>query len=421
MASGSLGSALNSQVTTAAFLEQPQKKSLQNLSIGIFSDADLFKMFQRLKQKVSLARVSDNTTNRDNEVLQQKPHPLRTVADRPMPIYEVPPIQSFPELSITPRAEVEELRNELNRMIRMKQDTLERLRRADALRVEASNRVQLQVQELESKSREIRRLQVELQRKDDTDRLEKHNILQDARAQLTQKDVMLAEQKERFSQQLSEVNRRRFEEAQDMQNHLQALGEENRSMRERLHAEMEERNRLLEDTTLELNRQKQANAEFSDRQSHFRDPKWQKPLRREMEEKSKTLKNTNLELGRLRQRNRELETVLARLRSDNRELQQGQCGIQAEMEEKTRALEGLRTEVEGKADALEERTLMFNRTRNELSEEKRKACQALEDNAEKNRQLEFLQQQCARLQESLSAKGMPPVSEGCSLPWRPSR
>ena len=75
-----------------------------------------------------------------------------------------------------------------------------------------------------------------------------------------------------------------------------------------------------------------------------------------------------------------------------------------EIEERQRAKEVLQTELEEKTRALEEGTLAWNRARNELNEEKRNGRQISEDKMNKNRQVEFVQHQCARLKESLSLR-----------------
>ena len=53
---------------------------------------------------------------------------------------------------------------------------------------------------------------------------------------------------------------------------------------------------------------------------------------------------------------------------------------------------------------MEENALALNRVRSELNEEKKKSRQALAAIADKNKQFESVQQQCARLQESLSSQ-----------------
>jgi len=57
------------------------------------------------------------------------------------------------------------------------------------------------------------------------------------------------------------------------------------------------------------------------------------------------------------------------------------------------------SQIQIQTDTLEQTRLSLNRTRNELNQEKQRAAQAVRECATKSQQLEFVQQQCARLQE----------------------
>ena len=91
------------------------------------------------------------------------------------------------------------------------------------------------------------------------------------------------------------------------------------------------------------------------------------------------------------------ESMLVSMRQENIERQQARDVFQARSEDKTRKLEE-------KSWTLEENALALNRVRSELNEEKKKSRQALAAIADKNKQFESVQQQCARQQESLSSQ-----------------
>lgn len=59
------------------------------------------------------------------------------------------------------------------------------------------------------------------------------------------------------------------------------------------------------------------------------------------------------------------------------------------------------SQIQIQTDTLEQTRLSLNRTRNELNQEKQRAAQAVRECATKSQQLEFVQQQCAKLQEKI--------------------
>ncbi|PVH83270.1 hypothetical protein DL98DRAFT_585567 [Cadophora sp. DSE1049] len=367
-------------------------------------------MFHKLKQKASLARVNILGDNNDNDLPpRSKRSPLQPINERPSPIYA--PSNLSPNSIPAQASEVENLRTELNRMVRMKQDALNRLRRSDAQRLEATNRADLLSQQFERSSREVGRLQIELQRKDEEHQLEKQAILQESLAQIvrndavhntarsqvqqvlnnvqSQKDADLRAQKDRFMRQVMDVERRRNEDAEDLRRRNQAQEEEIRILRHNLRSEMQAKSRPVERS----NRQqappvRAVTAPSGGWIAAVAENAW---TNSQQEARYKdSLEGLSHEVDILKQSKRDLESMLACSRQASAEQQQAKDVLRAELEEKTRVLE--------------DRTLALNRTRNEFNEEKRKSRQALADNADKDRQFEFVQQQCARLQESLSQR-----------------
>jgi chromosome segregation ATPase len=75
--------------------------------------------------------------------------------------------------------------------------------------------------------------------------------------------------------------------------------------------------------------------------------------------------------------------------------------LEEQLNEKGRRIHELSDQLQTETETIEETRLSLNRTRNELNEEKRKARQAIGESATKGQQLEFVQQQCAKLQEQL--------------------
>ena len=78
-----------------------------------------------------------------------------------------------------------------------------------------------------------------------------------------------------------------------------------------------------------------------------------------------------------------------------------------QLDQKSQRIHELDEQVQTLTETIEQTRLALNRTRNELNEEKRKARHAIEDSATKNQQWEFVQQQCASLQEQLRHKKGP--------------
>jgi chromosome segregation ATPase len=62
------------------------------------------------------------------------------------------------------------------------------------------------------------------------------------------------------------------------------------------------------------------------------------------------------------------------------------------------------SQIQTQTDTLEQTCLSLNRTRNELNQEKQRAARAVRECATKSQQLEFVQQQCASLQEQLRSR-----------------
>jgi chromosome segregation ATPase len=72
-----------------------------------------------------------------------------------------------------------------------------------------------------------------------------------------------------------------------------------------------------------------------------------------------------------------------------------------QLDQKGQRIHELDEQVQIQTETIDQTRLALNRTRNELTQEKRKARQAIEESATKSQQLEFVQQQCARLQAQL--------------------
>ncbi|KAH7314235.1 hypothetical protein BKA65DRAFT_118789 [Rhexocercosporidium sp. MPI-PUGE-AT-0058] len=368
-------------------------------------------MFHKLKQKASLVRVNIlGDSSNDNETRPTPPPPrkqrsrtLAPIAERPVPLYQSSDIQPSLNAAAGHVSQVVDLSIELNRMIKLKQDALNRVGRVERRCAEATNRADLLAQQFERSANEVGRLQVELGRKDEAHRLEKQAILQDNLAQIIrnnavhteekngiqqqlrniqiQKHAEMREQKDRFTHQVMDIQRRRNEELHNFQSHIQAQDEEIRLLRQNIRELRANKSKPLDNAAAETGDSARASPSVGITRASIRDNA----------EKDATLNRVCLELETLRQSTRALEIALNRSRE--------------EIEERQRAREVLQTELEAKTRALEERTLAWNRTKNELNQEKRKARELMEDKTDKNRQFEFVQQQCARLQEGLSLRG----------------
>ncbi|KAH7391542.1 hypothetical protein BKA64DRAFT_644834 [Cadophora sp. MPI-SDFR-AT-0126] len=375
-------------------------------------------MFHKLKQKASLARVNilgdtnapTNTNNNSDSLPRRKSRPLQPINERPSPIYTPSDLHS-PSTTSVQASQVETLRNELSQTVRMKQDALRRLRRSDAQRLEATNRAELLAQQFERSSREVGRLQIELQRKDDEHQLEKQVVLQNslaeilrndaehnaARAQIqqelnnvqNQKDAELRAQKDRFLRHIADIERRKNKEAEDLRTRNQAQEEEIRILRQNLRSEIHKQQKPVESSNrLQRPAVRAAAGSSEEPIAATAENAWTNS--QHQARYKDLLERLCREVETLRHTQQNLESVLASSRQENAELQRAKAAVQTELEEKTRALE--------------ERTLALNRLRSELNEEKRKSRQALADNADKNKQFEFVQQQCARLQENLTQR-----------------
>lgn len=174
-------------------------------------------MFHKLKQKASLARVNifgDSSTkiNKNNSrydiVPRRRSRSFQSIYERPGLNYVS--INSHSGISIqqsstsTQPSEVEALRIELSREVRKKQDALSRLRRADTRRLEATNRAERLDRQFELSSREVGRLQIELQRKHDEHQLEKQAILH--------QNAELRTQNAQFIRHVADIENKRTED-----------------------------------------------------------------------------------------------------------------------------------------------------------------------------------------------------------------
>jgi predicted nucleic acid-binding Zn-ribbon protein len=137
---------------------------------------------------------------------------------------------------------------------------------------------------------------------------------------------------------------------------------------------------------------------------HLKDQiaEYRRYLKDELNEKEKLLQVESDKVKNLQAR---LDSQLAEERAAS-DAAQSRARHEAEtlgeqLDQKGRMIHELDEQVQNLTDTIEQTRLALNRTRNELTEEKRRARQGLEESVTKSQQLEFVQQQCARLQEQL--------------------
>ncbi|KAG4441756.1 hypothetical protein IFR05_002747 [Cadophora sp. M221] len=374
-------------------------------------------MFHKLKQKAILAGVNIDPNNEKNRARRQNREAgtLEPTTDKYTPAPRQASGLRNPTGAGTSHVSQEEtLKIQLDRMVKWEQDALHRVRQADERRDRAIDRAEELACQLERSAHQVEILRAEIGRKDQAHLLEKQAIVQDRLDQIafsaevhveekerleqnfrdmqSQKDADLLEQRGRLMLQIMDVQKRRDEELQNMRNLNQAQGEEIRTLRQSLRVEIMMRSKSLDGAIVEIGQEAKEGlgASISEALNDEDPEQRQSNALQEVEDEDAVLRSVCLELDTLKQITSDMESVISRSRE--------------EIEQQQRAKEVLQTELEEKTRALEERTLAWNRAKNELSEEKRNGRQILEDNVDKNRQLEFVQQQCARLKEGLSLR-----------------
>ena len=91
-------------------------------------------------------------------------------------------------------------------------------------------------------------------------------------------------------------------------------------------------------------------------------------------------------------------------RSERARAQQVVEELGEQLSQKGERIHELDSQMQTQTDTLEQTRLSLNRTRNELNQERQRAGQAVRECATKTQQLEFVQQQCASLQEQLRSR-----------------
>ncbi|KAH9221960.1 hypothetical protein DL95DRAFT_510035 [Leptodontidium sp. 2 PMI_412] len=365
-------------------------------------------MFHKLKQKASLARVniaSDSNAEKDGTPRRKfKPGTFEPITEKSASVSQSSDIKITKDATEAHVSEAENYRIQLHRMVKWEQDALHRVKRAEARRDRAINQAELLAHQLERSTHQVEILQAGIGGKDghiglrngpfdEVHAEELERLQQNIRDIQDQRDAELLEQRGCFMLQIMDVQKRRDEEFQNMRDLNQAQAEEIRTLKQSLRVEVMMRSKPLDCETMEPGHpvKESPSVGISGALIDGDSDQGQRNSLQEMgEEKDDVLRRLCLELDTLKQRTRDMEDVLSRSRE--------------EIEERQRAKEVLQTDLEEKTRALEERTLAWNRAKNELNEEKRNGRQISEDNMNKNRQLEFVQHQCARLKESLSLR-----------------
>ena len=254
--------------------------------------------------------------------------------------------------------------------------------RADTRRLEATDRAEGLDRQFELSSREVGRLQIELQRKYNEHQLEKQAILHEK--------AELRTQNAQFIRHVTDIKNKRNEDFERFKKKNREQEKDIQILEQNLSYEMQARNNRGESS----NRQRVPLPVRAATAS----PGWGLSATEEnarMNSQHDGNHNAILEILSeeveiLRHSKQGLENTLACVRQENMGRQQARDVLHAELEDKT--------------GILEERTLAINRMRSELNEERRKSRQALAAIADTNKQFEFVQQECARLQEALSSQ-----------------
>lgn len=241
----------------------------------------------------------------------------------------------FQEIVETQDAEIDKLKRELG-------SCLQRLRRSDALRIEARER---QVEELDMMAREISSLRGKL----DEQEAENYAEVRKFKIELREKNAIVTDCLQRVK--ISDT----------LRNEAKVKSDRMKSCMDSLSLRLEERNMEIE----------QKNSSIHQLEGQVEDAK------RTASAKQEGLRRSEREMVEMRQR------------------------LEDHLSQKEHRIGELEQQVRENINIIEETGLTLNRTRNELNEERRKARQVSGENADKARQLEFVQQQCASLQEKI--------------------
>jgi chromosome segregation ATPase len=248
-------------------------------------------------------------------------------------------------------AEIQKLRKELD-------DFKSRIQRSDTLRTAASSKAREQTEQIEIMEQTMNMLRKESHRaKHSLD--QKSALVSDMREELREKNMDL--------EGIKIILRKQKEEAEASRKKVSSLEERMESQKE-----------------LSRKRIREIQAREDSMMRTYRDSEAE--LRKEIDN---IQQNTRSQIEEIRQQSaRQMVELHAQKQT-----------LQNETEARIRDLEQALQE---KTSSLEETRLTLNRTRNELNDEKRKARLAVGESAEKSQQMEFVQQQCALLQEKLT-------------------
>ena len=248
-------------------------------------------------------------------------------------------------------AEIQKLGKELD-------DFKSRIQRSDTLRTAASSKAGEQTEQIEVMEQAMNMLRKESHRaKHSLD--QKSALVSDMREELREKNMDL--------EGIKIILRKQKEEAEASRKKVSSLEERMESQKELSRKRIREI-QAREDSMMRTYRNSEAE------------------LRKEMDN---IQQNTRSQIEEIRQQSaRQMVELHAQKQT-----------LQNQTEARIRDLEQALQE---KTSSLEETRLTLNRTRNELNDEKRKARLVVGESAEKSQQMEFVQQQCALLQEKLT-------------------